>query len=370
MLAWYTGNSSRLRTAGFYVLVVVAASAFGALAGATPPGRISLLASYHFLLFYAGVIALFALSAAVAAGLIASDRIIMRPRGRVAAQAVHRAAALIAVAVLVVHIVLEIVVGRSAAADAVIPFLARTKTLYIAEGTIGADMVFVLLWSGLMRPRFALLEQKWAWRSIHVSAYVAWILSILHGLLGGRAARPYVDWDYGLCIAAVGLALVVRLAARIRPRTEAALPAALSLAADRAGAASWQAALAQAGLLGPADLPGEADPWDSRPLAASRHGRAGPAAGRRPRAAGGPARPGPYRDPGPEPDPGPDSAADPDSAAGPEPGPGSEPDPGPDPEPAAGPESPAGVLLTGGSREAADFPTAPIWRHEHRAGRL
>jgi len=45
------------------------------------------LAVQHFLLFYAGVFALIALTASVGAGLAAADRVVMSPGGRIAAQA-------------------------------------------------------------------------------------------------------------------------------------------------------------------------------------------------------------------------------------------------------------------------------------------
>jgi hypothetical protein len=50
----------------------------------------------RFLLFYAGVFALVALTAAVGAGLAAADRVVMSPGSRVVAQAMHRAISLIA----------------------------------------------------------------------------------------------------------------------------------------------------------------------------------------------------------------------------------------------------------------------------------
>src|ERR1700678_1674135 len=81
--------------------------ASGALTASLSPqaqgvsGGISVLAILaavqRFMLTYAGVFALVALTAAVAAGLVASDRIIMSPAARVVGQAVHRALSLVAV---------------------------------------------------------------------------------------------------------------------------------------------------------------------------------------------------------------------------------------------------------------------------------
>jgi ferredoxin len=68
----------------------------------------------RFMLFYAGVFALIALTASVAIGLAATDRAIMSPGGRIAAQAAHRAASFAAVGFLAIHITVEVLAGRTA----------------------------------------------------------------------------------------------------------------------------------------------------------------------------------------------------------------------------------------------------------------
>jgi DMSO/TMAO reductase YedYZ heme-binding membrane subunit len=182
------------------------------------------MALMHFLLFYGGVFALIGLTAAVGVGLLASDRIAMTPSGRIVAQAVHRAVSFGAVGFLLIHIVTEIIAGRSQAADAVVPFLDHGRTLYLGLGTVASDLFLLILVTGILRARFATVRPTWAWRSLHSVAYLAWVLGILHGLLAGRTAKPYVDWSYGACVAAVGLALVVRLVAAGRVRETASTP--------------------------------------------------------------------------------------------------------------------------------------------------
>ena len=76
------------------VALTVALSA----AAMTKTGHVAIAGVQRFLLFYAGVFALIALTASVAAGLAAADRVIMSPGGRIAAQAAHRAASFAAVA--------------------------------------------------------------------------------------------------------------------------------------------------------------------------------------------------------------------------------------------------------------------------------
>lgn len=194
----------------------------GALASVnTPRGSDILAAVQRFLLFYAGVLALVALTASVGVGVLAADRIVMTPGTRVVAQAVHRAVSFAALAFLAVHIVLEILAHRSHVIDAFVPFLAHGRTFYIGLGTIASDLVVILVMTGIARGRFA-TGRPWTWRAIHATAYLAWPLAIVHGLLAGRTAKPYVDWSYGACLAAVGLALIIRFVATIRSRQEKA----------------------------------------------------------------------------------------------------------------------------------------------------
>ncbi len=227
-----------------WILIVLVVCAGAAASGYTSRGQDILTAVQRFMLFYSGVVALVALTAAVAVGIVAADRIIMTPSGRVLAQAVHRAVSLAALAFLVTHIVLEILAHRSAVIDAFIPFLAHGRTFYIGLGTVASDLVILLIVTGIARGRFS-DRWPWTWRVIHATAYLAWPLSIVHGLLAGRTPKPYVDWSYGACLAAVGLALVIRMVATLRSRRETAahpVPASASAQAGVAGMA-WMPAV-------------------------------------------------------------------------------------------------------------------------------
>lgn len=209
------------RAIGVPVRAVPALSA-GPLSASATAGAI-LASLQRFLLAYSGVFALVALTAAVAAGLAAADRLVVSPAGRVTFQAVHRALSLAAVGFLASHVLLEVLAHRSHAIDTVVPFLASGRTLYLGLGTLASDLILLITLTGVARGRFA---SHWTatWRGVHVTAYLAWPLAILHGLLSGRTAKPYVDWSYGACVAAVAAALVVRLVAPHRGRA-AAVPA-------------------------------------------------------------------------------------------------------------------------------------------------
>lgn len=224
-------------------IVFLAALTGTAASGETMTGKTILAGLQRFMLFYAGVFALVALTAAVGIGLAATDRIFMVPSTRVVAQAVHRAVSLAALGFLVIHIVTELLAHRARAVDAFVPFLAQQRTLYVGLGSIASDLVLILIVTGLARSRFV-GKWPWTWRAIHATAYLCWAMSILHGLLAGRTAKPYVDWSYGACVAAVLLALIIRLVATmrdrretaaqpVRPSTPSSVPAAMSAMAPR-----------------------------------------------------------------------------------------------------------------------------------------
>src|SRR6202451_4049167 len=183
----------------------------------TEAGRDIDAATQRFMLFYAGVFALIGLTASVGVGLIATDRVFLTPGHRVLAQAVHRAFSFGALAFLVIHIVTEILAQRVHVIDAFIPFLSPFRTFYIGLGTIASDLILLVVVSSILRKRFTAHGRAWRWRAIHYSAYAAFVLGVLHGLLGGRTAKPYVDWSYGFAIALTAIGLAVRFLAIALP---------------------------------------------------------------------------------------------------------------------------------------------------------
>ena len=270
----------------------------------TKAGRDIDAATQRFMLYYAGVLALVGLTGSVLLGLVATDRIVMTPGHRVMAQAVHRAFSFGTLAFLIIHIVTEILAQRSHVIDAVVPFLSPYRTFYIGLGTIASDLIILLVVTSILRKRFTEHGKAWRWRAIHYASYVAFVFAVLHGLLGGRTAKPYVDWSYGFAIAVTALGLAVRfLAISLRPKES--LPS--SPSADRArpaGSSPLHAAalgLAQARLgstIGgavqvlPAGLGGQGagDSWTALPVP-SRSPASGPlpALGPAPAYAGPPA---------------------------------------------------------------------------------
>ena len=208
--------------------VVIGFVIIAAFLASTKIGHTVAGASYHFALYYMGVLALVALTAEVGIGLVCTDRIFMRPAGRVTMQAIHRATGFGAIAFLISHIILEVMAQRSTVLDSIIPFLypSGSKSFYLGLGTLASDMFILIMVIGVYRARLATRMSPAAWRVLHASAYVAWIFGLVHGLLAGRPAKAFfgyegfVYWSYGFCVVAVALALVVRFVAKDRARNE------------------------------------------------------------------------------------------------------------------------------------------------------
>ena len=208
--------------------IVIGFVIIAAFLASTSIGHTVASASYHFMLYYMGVLALIALTAEVGIGLVCTDRIFMRPAGRVTMQAIHRATGFGAIAFLISHIILEIMAQRSTVLDSVIPFLypSGNKAFYLGLGTLASDMFIFIMVIGVYRARLATRMSPTGWRVLHASAYVAWIFGLVHGLLAGRPATAFfgyegfVYWSYGFCVVAVALALVVRFVAKDRARNE------------------------------------------------------------------------------------------------------------------------------------------------------
>jgi hypothetical protein len=191
----------------------------------TSTGHVIDAATQRFMLYYAGVFSLIALCASVGLGLVATDRMILNPGHRIFVQSVHRAASFGALAFLVIHIVTEILAQRVHALDAFVPFLSPFRTFYIGLGTIASDLILLLVITGIMRKRFTANSKAWRWRAIHYTSYVAFVLGVWHGLLGGRPGKPYVDWSYGFVVAIVALGLAVRILANsLRPKGNLSSP--------------------------------------------------------------------------------------------------------------------------------------------------
>ncbi|MGY0004587.1 ferric reductase-like transmembrane domain-containing protein [Micromonospora sp. I033] len=216
-----TSSSRGARTMSKSAMVALSVSALAvAWAGLELAGAGTVMYSYGFFFteFFAGVVALVSLSLTVMLGLLATDRLVLLIRHRVLLQSAHRATGILGVAGLVCHVITKISIGRAGPTDGVVPFLAG-RGLYVGLGTVAALMMVGVLWTGIVRVRFAGVGPKWMWRALHSMAYVSWPFALLHGLNAGRAAKTWVVLSYLACVLLVVVALLVRLSVHLGKRS-------------------------------------------------------------------------------------------------------------------------------------------------------
>ena len=208
------GSRRRLRPLVITLLLLIGA----VTVSRTHDGAAAVMWLQGFLEFYSGVFALLALTATVAAGVGAAQRLVPI-RFRILAQAAHRAGALMAIGFLAAHILLKVMEAHATVLDAVIPFTGgRGRVLYVGLGTIASDLLVVVLATGLARGRFVSGSRPWVWRAVHVLAYAMWPLAMVHGLNAGRAPKPWVTWSYVICFVLVMVAAASRLPRLARDR--------------------------------------------------------------------------------------------------------------------------------------------------------
>ncbi len=184
--------------------------------------------------FTTGVLSLVSLSAAVAWGLLATDRLFLSTRQRIVCQGIHRATAVASLGFLLLHGTVKVALGHVALIGALIPFgLGVTGTAgLIGFGSLAGLLMVVTAATGALRSAFAQPSAKAArlgqslasprdtggiagrWRALHALAYPAWCAALVHGLYAGRAPATWVVVMYGLCLAGVAGALCLRLLPR------------------------------------------------------------------------------------------------------------------------------------------------------------
>ncbi|WP_411078998.1 hypothetical protein [Streptomyces sp. cmx-18-6] len=180
--------------------------------------------------FTTGVLSLVSLSAAVAWGLLATDRLFLSARQRLLCQGIHRATAVAALGFLLLHGTVKVALGHVTLLGALIPFgLGVTGAAgLIGFGSLAGLLMVVTAATGALRSAFAQpspaasrLGQSLGaprdtggiagrWRALHALAYPAWCFALIHGLYAGRAPATWVVVMYGLCLAAVAGALCLR----------------------------------------------------------------------------------------------------------------------------------------------------------------
>ncbi|MGW2204279.1 hypothetical protein [Streptomyces sp. NPDC001774] len=164
--------------------------------------------------FTSGVLSLLSLTASVAWGLIATDRLLLSTRHRLLAQGIHRATAIASLGFLLLHGTVKVSLGHVELIGALVPFglgITGTSAL-IGFGSLAGLLMVVAASTGALRSTLAGRSRFAArWRPLHMLAYPAWCFALVHGLYTGRPAATWVVVMYCLALTAVAAAVSLRM---------------------------------------------------------------------------------------------------------------------------------------------------------------
>jgi len=91
---------------------------------------------------------------------------------------------------------------------AFVPYGAGYEPLWVAAGAVASDLVLAVLVTTALRARLGLRT----WHGIHLLAYVAWALGLVHGLaIGTDRQETWAVAAYATAAGAVAVAALVRV---------------------------------------------------------------------------------------------------------------------------------------------------------------
>ena len=167
----------------------------------------------------AGLAALVALSIATALGAVVSMPS-RNPARRVVLQYAHRAAAVLGLALLAVHVTAIVADAKAhvGVLGALIPFQSSYRPGSVALGSLAAYLFLAVSALGLGRGRLAHSPQAIrVWRGLHALAYLGWAAAILHGFRSGTdVGTGWVDAVFLVCLVGVLAAITARLVSLAR----------------------------------------------------------------------------------------------------------------------------------------------------------
>ena len=163
-----------------------------------------------------GFVLLLLLTVATMLGVLSTARVSWRFWPRMLSQGLHRNVSLLAVTFLAAHVTTAVVDTFVDIRwwNAFVPFTGAYQPLWLGFGSFALDLIIAVTATSLLRHRMS----HRPWRAVHVLAYVAWGMGLLHGMqIGTDAATVWgAALNYG-CLAAVAVAVIARLGLLARP---------------------------------------------------------------------------------------------------------------------------------------------------------
>jgi sulfoxide reductase heme-binding subunit YedZ len=132
---------------------------------------------------------------------------------RFASADLHRRLSILAMLLLVGHVAISVADSYVSISwlDGVLPFAGTYRPVWLGLGTLAADLLIAVTVTSALRYRI----NPVAWRMVHLSAYAAWPLVLLHGLGTGSDTRRWPVLAFtAACAVAVGAAVAWRISTR------------------------------------------------------------------------------------------------------------------------------------------------------------
>jgi methionine sulfoxide reductase heme-binding subunit len=156
-----------------------------------------------------GFVLLLLLTLATMLGVLSTARVSPRLWPRMLSQGLHRNVSLLAVTFLAAHVstaVLDTYVDIRWW-HAFVPFAGTYRPVWLGLGSLALDLLIAVTATSILRHRMS----HRPWRAVHLLAYAAWGLGLLHGMNMGTDAVTV--WGSALndgAIAAVSVAVLAR----------------------------------------------------------------------------------------------------------------------------------------------------------------
>lgn len=144
--------------------------------------------AFWFISRASGVVSVVLLTIVVCLGVVTAGR--RRPHGTSATvvMGMHRWLSLGMLVFLAVHIVTAIVDGYVPIGwlAAVVPFTSGYQPLLVGLGTLGVDLLVVVMVTSYLRHRI----RERDWRLVHWLSYAMWLVAVVHGFTMGTTDEP------------------------------------------------------------------------------------------------------------------------------------------------------------------------------------
>jgi sulfoxide reductase heme-binding subunit YedZ len=158
-----------------------------------------------------GVVSLVLLTAVTVLGILNAVRWSPALTPRFVVQRVHRNLSLVSVVFIVIHIATAVIDGFAPIRwiDAVVPFQAAYRPLWLGLGTVAFDLVIAVAVTSLIRARLGYR----VWRAVHWTSYALWGVAVFHGLgIGSDSTQLWMLALVAASVSAVVAAAVWRVA--------------------------------------------------------------------------------------------------------------------------------------------------------------